>query len=245
VAHPGPVKVTTAGAVTLTGAVPADALGLRVAVDSELRQGGQPIGVAYAGALVRPTADPPRDGWQRIHAVGPLALTAEVKADALTVEPRELVYRTPPTRRFVAALRDVSLYAQEASVNTNTPALATLAAGGEAVVLEQAGALARVRVYGPIEVEGWALGKHFTEEPDPGASAQLLKPSHEVLAGAELYAGPADRRPLGRLRGGALVEASGRQGARLKVTTVGEVNASGYVDEATLRPLSADPDPSL
>jgi hypothetical protein len=239
----GTIRVTTTGRVVVSGTVDVAALGLYVQTDGDLRAGdGIVLGTIFAGARVHLLGKTSVAGWVRVRTGGPASMIGAVRADMLGVSPHEFIYRPPSGPRMVWALRDVALYEHAASVGTSTPPLGTLAAAGDAVLVDQVDTLAHVRTYGPVEVEGWALGRDFTEE-QPGPPAELLKPTHEVLVGAELRATATARQTLAHLRGGALVEVNGHAGELAKVTTVGDVILVGFVPERALRPLVAGESP--
>gem|GEM_PF-6126418 len=232
-----PVAVELVGPVAASCRVPAAALGLRVAADTPIRQGAVVVGAANEGALVRlvPGARAPR-GQVVVEAVGDATARFAVPRQALTAEPREFVYRQPAVSHWVTPKADVRVFARKTSVNTNAPAVGTIAGGVEVLLLEQDGGFARVRSYGPVEIEGWSTNQAFLDKRTPAVEPRLLSPTHEVLAGAVLVDASGDK--LAELAGGALVEVTGSAGARARVTTTGRVVVSGFVDGRDLRELA-------
>jgi hypothetical protein len=236
----GRARVSLVGPVEATGAIDAAQLGQRLARDVEIHHGGVAAGTAYEGALVRVLADRAPRGQRWVESVGDVTARFVVPADALTAAPREFVFRAPPAHRFVTPFEATKLYRTAESIDTTAPPVGTIAPGVEVVLLEQRDALARVRAHGPVEIEGWAIGRRFADRGERAAEGQLLKPTHEVFLGCRLYATPTGATPIAALRGGALVEINGRANGRVKVTTTEGVIATGYVDEAELRALTKD-----
>ncbi|RMH42792.1 MAG: hypothetical protein D6689_07170 [Deltaproteobacteria bacterium] len=230
----GRAVVRLVGDVRAIGTVDAAALGLYVARDVDV-----PDGRLLEGALVR-VVRRGRGGVATVETTGAVRGRFDVPADALSAQRHEFVYRMPPNRHFVTPKRDTALYRAAASVGTRAPPVAVIRGGVEVVLLEQMDTRAKVRSHGPVEVEGWALASDFYDEGDGGPAPELLSPTHEVVRTAGLYATPDAAEPFAELRGGALVEASADPAtpARRKVTTVGRVNATGWVDRRALRRLA-------
>lgn len=230
-------RVRVLSAVDLECAMPTSALGKRLSRDVAIERDGETIGMAYAGALVRPVEARPRGGAVRVEGVGAVRTELVVPADALTAEPVEFVYRAPATHRFVTPYKDTGLWREQASVGTTTPPIGTIAGEVEVALVGQDGVFARVRAHGPIEIEGWALNKQFADRRQREQPAKLLVPTHEVTIAAPLYAADTGGATVGRLRGGALIEVNKVAGGRTKITTTGDVVVSGWVDAASIRPL--------
>jgi hypothetical protein len=237
----GAVRADLTGRVQAQVRLAGAALGVRVARDLDLDGA-----MLYEGALVRVIGRGSKKGTSRVQTVGAVTAELEVPEDALTVAPRTFVYRMPPPsrvrdgkHRFVTPHKDTTLYLKAESVGTNAPPVGVVKGGVEVVLIDQQGAMALVRSDGPVAIEGWALNREFADRGAGVPEAQLLKPTHEVSYGASLYAEAGGTVPIARLRGGTLVEWNGQVEARAKVTTVGPVVASGYVDVRELRALKS------
>ncbi len=228
--------VELAGRVRARCTVDREVLGVRLVRDVELPDGA---GAVYAGALVRPVSGKAPRGTTRVVTAGAVVTELFAPSDALSAVPHPFLYREPPTRRWIAPFAETKLYAKKTSVGTSTPPVGVIAAETDAVLLEQDGALALVRSHGPVEIVGWALAKQFADRRANSETVELLKPTHEVFTGAALYPDVDATKPAAHLRGGALVEVNKLHGGRVKITTTGDVIATGFVDQGALRPLSS------
>lgn len=229
------IRVVLAGDVRATGWIDEGVLGARVSAEAEIEDGR-----VYEGALVRIVDE--GKTVSKVESVGSVQTTFEVPTSSLTVDFVEFTYRMPANRHFVTPFERTTLWRKSASVGTNTPPVAVIEGGVEVVLIEQKGDLALVRTYGAVEVQGWALNSQFADKGRDGAKPNLLKPTHEVFASSALYDGAGGDNELATLRGGTLVEVNAEKGARMKVTTVGDVIAAGWVDVAALRAIATGVD---
>jgi hypothetical protein len=174
--------------------------------------------------------------------VGPVRAQVLVPADALTAEPRELVY--PVVSEPAAKLAAIS--APTDLVGPGGRSRAKLERGARVVVLPLAVAagFVRVRTYGPFALEGLVARERLGADEGPMSAESRhagLVPTHEVLAEAPAFADPAGKRPIGTLRGGALVSVGIEvSGPRVKVMTYGDVVGEMWVPSAALRPLERE-----
>jgi hypothetical protein len=231
----GVAQVELTGSVGANGAADAAALGKVVATETAVA-GGR----VYPGALVR-VASTSKDGnTATVASAGTVRATFDMPASALSVDRVEFVYPMPANHHFVTPFSDTRLYAVPESVGTNAPEVAEVAGGVEVVLIEQRDTFALVRSHGPVELEGWALARQFADEGSDPSESALLKPTHEVFTGAALYGDVASQQPIARLAGGTLLEVNVVKGDRAKVTTTGEVIASGWVVASELRELARE-----
>lgn len=229
------VRVELAGDVRASGWIDRAALGARVAAETEIDDGR-----VYEGALVRVVERGKTNA--KVESVGAVRKAFQMPSASLTVEPVEFVYRMPPNRHFVTPYKDTTLWRKAESVGTNAPSVAVIQGGVEVVLIDQQGTTAHVRTHGPVEVDGWALNKQFEDDRADAAQPELLKATHEVFTGATLYDAPTGTKVLATLRGGTPVEVNAEKGDRMKVTTVGNVVAAGWVDAAALRVIATSVD---
>jgi hypothetical protein len=258
----GRTSLTLGGQAELSGRVDAAALGARLAHATPLADpvAGDTLGEGLEGAFVTVSsraggaggAGAPRSGSVLCETVGPVRARVLVPADALTAEPRELVY--PVVNEPAAKLAAIS--APTDLVGPGGRSRAKLERGARVVVLpgEAVGAAAvagfvRVRTYGPFAIEGLVAkdlvlkGRTGADDgPLPAEPRKTgLTPTHEVLAEAPAFADPAGKRPIGTLRGGVLVSVGIEvSGPRVKVMTYGDVVGEMWVPSTALRPLERD-----
>lgn len=225
--------VTLLAGAQLTGRLPATALGLGLARDAELVDArGAVVGVARAGALVRPAA---RAGSRvTVEPASPLSPEGRfvVDAAALTAEPPDLVL---PANEY-------ALLVVTARVALGSASLPPGARVEPIAPADDRGRM-QVRTYGAFAIEGWVPRDRLAPSDGgelPAVPSRGLTPNHEVLVDAPVFAEPRAKRPIGILRGGALVTAGVEvEGSRVKVMTHGPVVGEAWVEQAALRPLEA------
>jgi hypothetical protein len=245
----GRTSLTLGGQAELSGRVEASALGARLAHATPLADpvGGDRLGEGLEGAFVTVSspsggAGAPRSGSVLCETVGPVRAQVLVPADALTAEPRELVY--PVVSEPAAKLATVS--APTDLVGPGGRSRAKLERGARVVVLPLAAAagFVRVRTYGPFAMEGLVAKDRLGADDGPLPAEPRktgLTPTHEVLAEAPAFADGGGKRPIGTLRGGTLVTVGIEvSGTRVKVMTYGDVVGEMWVTSAALRPLERD-----
>lgn len=235
----GHAIVTTIGPVEVTGQVPAAALGARIAADTDVRaaDGGVALGRARAGTLVAVVGR--GSGGIVCETIGPVRARVVVPADAVTAEPRELVY--PVVEHRMAAIGGPT----ELTAAPGGKPVARLERGARVTVLGDEGGSARVRTYGGFELDGFVARERLADPaeaaPPEAPPSKGLTPTHEALVDAPAFADEAGRRVVGTLRGGALVSVGiERNGPRVKVMTHGDVVVEVWVPLAGLRPLEPD-----
>lgn len=238
--HSGGGGVTLLDDVQISGRVPAPALGLVLAHDVQLLDArGQPVGQGRAGAPVRTSG---RAGDRvTIEPADPLAPAARfvVDAGALSAERHELVLPAPEYALLVVKAPT------PLAATSGGPPRARLPAGlrVEPIAPADERGFMHVRTYGGIAVEGWVAKDRLAATDGsevPAAPARGLTPNHEALVDAPIYADPRATRPIGLLRGGALVTAGVEvEGPRVKVMTHGDVVGEVWVAQAALRRLEA------
>lgn len=229
----GGAGVTLLGDVQVTGRVPATALGLGLARDTDLLDArGGVVGKARAGAFVRPG---PRAGARvTVEPASPSSPEGRFVVDgsALTAEPPELVL---PANEF-------ALLVVTSKVALGNAALSPGARVEPIAPADDRGRM-RVRTYGAFTLEGLVPRDRLapsdgSELPPPPSRG--LNPNHEALVDAPLFADARGKKPIGHLRGGALVTAGVEvEGSRVKVMTHGPVVGEAWVERASLRPLEA------
>ena len=237
----GRVVATLVGGAELTGRIDGAALGERLARTVELRavEGGAPIGEGREGGLVT-IAGRTADGAFVCDTVGPVRARVTVPANALTAEPRELVFPVVNER-----LGSMSSEADLLTAPAGRPR-ARLARGARVVILAQGDARwARVRTYGAFAIEGFVakerLGSTDGAPPLEDPVPRGLTPTHEVLVEAPATADSAGRKSIGTLRGGTLVSMGVEvAGPRIKVMTYGDVVGEIWVPSASLRTLERE-----
>jgi hypothetical protein len=236
----GQVTARTLGDVELTGKLDGGSLALVVLrdVDVTTADGREPLGQALTGSWVRP-AGAPSAGAVVVETVGPVRARFRIPVAALGGETRELVY--PNAGRQIVTGLPADLYSTPEAKGVR----AQIAAGTALWLLDEAvdKPVARVRTFGGVAIEGWVLktkvaaGAEVPSAPVP----QRETPTHEVLVGADLIADPRGGKPIGRLRGGALVAVfAGQERASLvRIRTRHPVVMVGWVAAAALRPVEA------
>ncbi|MBI4508236.1 MAG: hypothetical protein HY698_01285 [Deltaproteobacteria bacterium] len=231
----GKVRVVLAEPVEITGHVDSAALGMRIARESELfstSRKGTVLGRAREGALVRVLPVKAASGRALVEVQGEVSLVAEVDADALTAEARELLV-VEMANAAVTTPTEI-----HAAPDMHEPPVAHLDKGAGLVVVEKDGRAARVRTVGGFVVEGWIpsgnvtlgeLAQKKTTPPPP--------PTHELLVDSPVFPTADSKRPAGILRGGTLVILEPATGARslVRVTTRGPIVVEGWVRPADLR----------
>jgi hypothetical protein len=222
--------VTLLGPVEIRGRIDAAALGARICRETELRDAaGTVVGRALPGALVR-TA-----GGGRIEPVAPLHGRLAVDAAAAGAADCSLVLPQPENALLEATTRTPLAAAPRG------PARLTLEAGArvEPTAAPDAAGWQPVRTYGALAVDGWLPAARLAPARDPAPSpSRGLTPTHEALTDTPLFADAAGKRPIGLLRGGALVSVGvEKAGANVKLMTHGEVVGEAWAPLDALRPL--------
>jgi hypothetical protein len=239
----GKVKVTLASGVDLAGTIDGATLGWRVDVESELRApDGGPLGRAPAGLLVRPIVGKAKAGWVAVETVTGFAVKGQLPREALTSGPREFVLSGD--WQYVAQL--------PAELRVEPSAKATIRAkvpvGTHLELIEEKEGFARMRTRDGAELEGWTVVQNVRPREDADRTPiedDLVKPTHEVLADAPIFAGPDRKKKLGVLRGGVLVEVVAldkkardqKKDPAVKVITPGLVTVEAWVNPGDLRKL--------
>jgi hypothetical protein len=225
--------VTLLGDVQVSGRLPGSALGLGLARDADLLDArGAVVGKVRAGAFVRAGAR--AGGRIAVEPATPLSPSGRfmIDAAALTAEPPSLVLPVNELALLVVRSR-------------TTVGVAELPPGARVeplVPADERGRL-RVRSYGAFAIEGLVPADRLapSDATDlPAPPAQGLTPNHEALVETPIFAAGRAPKPIGTLRGGALVTAGVEvEGARVKVMTHGPVVGEVWVAQAALRRLEA------
>ena len=224
--------VTLVGPVEIRGRMDPAALGARICREAELRDAkNTAVGRALPGALVRTS------GAGRIEAVAPLHGRLTVDASATGTADCSLVLPQNENALLQTTAR-TSLAA-----SPRGPARLTLDPGArvEPTAAPDAAGWQPVRTYGGLAVDGWLPAARLAPAGDPEPPpSRGLAPTHEALVDTPLFADAAGKKPIGLLRGGALVSVGvERSGANVKLMTHGDVVGEGWAPLDSLRPLEA------
>lgn len=238
--HAGGGGITLLADVQITGRVPAAALGLLLGRDVQLLDArGALVGQGRRGAPVRTSG---RAGDRvTIEPADPLAPAARfvVDAAALSAERQELILPAPEYALLVVKAPT------PLAATSGGPLRARLPAGlrVEPIAPADERGFLHVRSYGGLAVEGWVPKDRLAPADGsevPAAPSRGMTPNHEALVDAPIHAEPNGKKPIGILRGGALVTAGVEvEGRRVKVMTHGDVVGEVWVEMEALRRLEA------
>lgn len=238
------VKVTLVGGAELAGTIDGVSLGVQVAreVDLLTADGGQVLGKAPAGTVVRVITGKAKAKHVAVETVTGFAVKGQLPVDALTAQHVEFV--------LSGDFGYVTKYPTEiwAAADPKGKVLVVLPVETRIEVTAEENGMARVKSSGGVVIEGWTRVENLRPREAGDLNVledDLVKPSHEMFVDGPIFAASDGKRQLGTLRGGALVEvvgkpvepAKGQKGALVKVITPGAVVVEGWVRHADLREL--------